>query len=219
MKRFLTFVFLMFFSLGLNTAQAQERMFTLQQAVPEYDFLTGEATGTLLEGATFSKGNTDYLLLPPQQYEIEAMSLTEVAAVSDPFVIKIDGVQYVMLKDNKDGVYNEQDILGFYDTPELLFSSLVALNQNADTKLTPAELKNNNVRLAAVGQDGKLLVKNTEKDFDLNKINYIDIKKLRKLANYTPDGVFGHFNVYLNDGRMIVGLVTFSESEHLKNLF
>ena len=156
--------------------------------------------------------------MPPQQYEIEKMSLHEIS-VSDPFVIKIDGVQYVILKDNKDGVWNEQDILGFYDTPELLFSSLVALNQNADTKLTPNELKNNNVRLAAVGTDGKLLVENTEKDFDLNKINYIDIKKLRKLANYTPDGVFGHFNVYLNDGRMIVGLVTFSESEHLKDLF
>lgn len=218
MKKFLILASLMFFSLGLNQAQAQEVIFTMEQKIPEYDFLTGESTGTILEGTSFSKGNTDYILLPPQQYEIEKMSLHEIS-VSDPFVIKIDGVQYVILKDNKDGVWNEQDILGFYDTPELLFSSLVALNQNADTKLTPNELKNNNVRLAAVGTDGKLLVENTEKDFDLNKINYIDIKKLRKLANYTPDGVFGHFNVYLNDGRMIVGLVTFSESEHLKDLF
>ncbi len=209
------------FLLSVDIVTAEEYEFT--KANPEvYDYLTGETAGTTLEASSYTQGTTDYYLIPPEHAAADFNSvMNEILAmsVSDPFVIKIDGVQYVMLKDNNDGIWDEKDILGFFDTPELLFSSLVALNKNADTKITPDELKAQNIRLAAVGNDGKLLVKTNASDFDINKIKYIDIKKLRKLANATPDGVFGHFNVYLTDGRMIVGFVTFSDSEHLKDLF
>lgn len=218
MKKFTFLLCLSAFMLAANIASAAEYDFT--KANPDvYDFLTGETAGTILDASCYTQGTTDYYLLPAEK-ETAASAIKDilVMAVSDPFVIKIDGVQYVMIKDNKDGIWDEKDILGFYDTPELLFSSLVALNQNADTKITPDELKSQNIRLAAVGNDGKLLVKNNASDFDINKINYIDIKKLRKLANATPDGVFGHFNVHLTDGRMIVGFVTFSDSDHLKGL-
>lgn len=209
--------------LSVDIVSAQEYEFTKANPEEVYDYLTGETTGTILNASYYTKGTTDYCLVPAKQdtetYDTASIALGLLSLAVDPFVVKIDGVQYVMLKDNNDGIWDEKDILGFFDTPELLFSSLVALNQNADTKITPDELKAQNVRLAAVGADGKLLVDNTASDFDVNKINYIDIKKLRKLANSTPDGVFGHFNVHLTDGRMIVGFVTFSDSEHLKNLF
>lgn len=220
MKKFSLLLCCLAFVLSANTAPAYDYYL---QYNPDYDYLTGESQGVQLSGKSYTKGNTDYIFVPEQTKEAASFTEEMLAAlavgVSDPFVIKIDGVQYVMLKENNDGVLDEKDILGFFDTPELLFSSLVALNTNSDYKITPDELKSQNVRLAAVGQDGKLLVNDKSKDFDLNKINYIDIKNLRKLANYTPDGVFGHFNMYLKDGRMIVGFVTFSDSNHLKNLF
>lgn len=231
MKKFALLLCFASLMLTSNIASAEDYKFTTENPAVEYDYLTGESAGTILEASSYTKGTTDYHLVPAKsESETSINNILAIAAiaaaernniqdVSDPFVVKIDGKQYVMIKDNKDGVWNEKDILGFFDTPDLLFSSLVALNQNADNKITPDELKSQNVRLAAVGDDGKLLVNDTAEDFDLNKINYIDIKKLRKLANYTPDGVFGHFNVYLTDGRMIVGFVTFSDSEHLKGLF
>ena len=230
MKKLTVLLCLAALMLSVDIVSADEYEFTKANPI-EYDFLTGEDKGVLLEASSYSKGTTDYYLLPSQQERQNSFAgvLTNVAiamtnpsqarAVLDPFVIKIDGVQYVMVKDNKDGIWDEKDILGFFDTPDLLFSSLVALNQNADTKITPDELKSQNVRLAAVDEDGKLLIDDSSCDFDINKIDYIDIKKLKKLANSTPDGVFGHFYTYLNDGRMIVGFVTFSDSEHLKNLF
>ncbi len=221
MKKIVLLLCLATLLLSVDIVSAEEYTFT--KANPEvYDYLTGETTGTTLDAFYHTEGTTDYYLIPAEQAAADFNSVMNdilAMAVSDPFVIKIDGVQYVMLKDNKDGLWNEKDILGFFDTPELLFSSLVALNKNTDTKITPDELKAQNIRFAAVGADGKLLVDETSSDFDVNKINYIDIKKLRKLANYTPDGVFGHFNVHLTDGRMIVGFVTFSDSEHLKGLF
>lgn len=200
----------------------------------EIDELMGFDENVDINGTIKHKGNTDYHLIPAAQTGSigGAVSAAVVAAsamalrvntvngpVFDPYMIKIDGTTYVFVKENNDGVWDNKDILGFYDKPDDLFESLRTLASTNPQKVTPSDLKRNGVRLVPLLDDGKLYVKDNSKDFDVEKISYIDISKSRKLANSSNVGVFGHFKIKMEDGRMLTGYVTYNSDAKLQNLF
>ena len=81
------------------------------------------------------------------------------------------------------------------------------------------ELKNANIRLVRLNTDGSLSLNDRTKDFDLNKVQYIDMKNLRTaLGNKNQDGTFGYFYIIVKDGsqkRAYPGRVTFEDKEEL----
>ena len=139
----------------------------------------------------------------------------------DPYVINIDGVEYTMILDNKDGKWDTNDILGINDSKDNLFAALKGLESDGDvSSLTGDELAKAGIRLVAKDKNGKLAVDDKSKDFDLSKIKSID---MTNLANSTDNdgnvGTFGHFDMTLTDGRTIKGAETFEEMSTLKKLF
>ena len=153
-----------------------------------------------------------------------AMIKSAARSMRDPYVVTINGITYVMVRDRKDNNWSADDILGINDPKENRFASLIALNSdNNHAKLTPAELKKANVRFVRMNKDGVLLVKDRTKDFDLNKIDYIDIINLKRTANSKNTGIFGHFTVFLKTDtakkRAVVGYVTYETKETINVLF
>ena len=175
----------------------------------------------------------EYVTLPEKQkfsFTKMFLGLTTASAVIlpalllDPYVIQIDKVNYVLVKDRKDDDWSEQDLLGIDDPKENRFESLIALNSDGDhSKLTPAELKKAGIRFVRMTEDGTLLVNDRKKDYDLNKIDYIDIINLKRTANSEDTGIFGHFTVYLKTNgskkRAVVGYVTYETDKKIQVLF
>lgn len=139
----------------------------------------------------------------------------------DPYVIKIDGVEYTMILDNGDGEWNTDDILGINDQKDNLFEALKGLESDGDTsKLTGEELQKAGIRLVAKNDDGTLAVDDPKKDFDLTKIDNIDMTNLTQSTDNDGNiGTFGNFDVTLTDGRTIQGAETFEEMSTLEKLF
>ncbi|GEM_PF-4557692 len=142
----------------------------------------------------------------------------------DPYVIEIDGNKYVLVKDRKDNKWTEKDLLGYEDPKTNRFQSLIGLNSDGDhSKITPAELRKANIRFVRMDKKGALLVNDRKKDYNLNKIDYIDIINLKRTANAESTGIFGHFTVYLKTNnvakRAVVGYVTFETNEKIQILF
>lgn len=150
--------------------------------------------------------------------------LPAVILAADPYVVPVDGVNYVMVKDKKTTDWNEQDLLGYDDPKNNMFLSLRSLESDGDfSKITGKELKTAGIRLVRLNEEGVLLVNDRKQDYSLDKINYIDMTNLKKTANSKSTGIFGHFNVYLKTGnstkKMVVGYVTFDTHSNLKILF
>ena len=157
-------------------------------------------------------------------YAVSRRSTVQISVTNDPYIVPIDGVNYVMVKDKKTDDWNENDLLGYDDPKDSMFSSLKLLEQDGNyAQITSAELKNAGIRLVKLAEDGTLLVKDRKQDLNLSKIKYIDMLNLKRTANSENTGIFGHFNVYLNtdDGsrKMTVGYVTFDTHSNLKILF
>ena len=147
---------------------------------------------------------------------------SSVTITRDPFVIPIDGKYYVMVKDKTGGTWGPEDLLGYTDPKNDKFRSLRALeSDNKYAQLTGEEIKKAGVRLVLLNENNVLLVKERDKDYDLSKINYIDMLNLKVTANGKDTGVFGHFNVYLKTAKpkMVTGFVTFDTESKLKILF
>ncbi len=162
--------------------------------------------------------------IPAPDDRMVAMAKAVGRAARDPYVVTIDNNTYVMVKDRKDNNWSADDILGINDPKENRFASLVALNSDLNhARLTPEELKKAGIRFVRMGKDGSLLVKERNKDFDLNKIDYIDIINLKRTANSANTGIFGHFTVFLKTNtakkRAVVGYVTFETKETINVLF
>ena len=178
-------------------------------------------------------GCAEYVTLPEKQkfnFTRNFLGLTTASAIVipalllDPYVVKIDKVNYVMVKDRTDNDWSEKDLVGIDDPKENRFESLIALNSDGDySKLTSAELKKAGVRFVQMTSDGTLLVKDRKKDYDLNKIDYIDIINLKRTANSESTGIFGHFTVYLKTQnpkkRAVVGFVTYETDKKIQILF
>ncbi|MBQ2644192.1 hypothetical protein IJG14_01290 [bacterium] len=139
----------------------------------------------------------------------------------DPYVINIDGVEYTMILDNKDGKWDTNDILGINDSKDNLFAALKGLNSDDDlSSLTSEELQKAGIRLVAKNDDGTLALNDTSKDFDLSKVKSIDLANLTQSTDNDGNvGTFGHFNLTLIDGREIKGDETFEEMSTLQKLF
>jgi len=142
----------------------------------------------------------------------------------DPYIVEIDGNKYVLVKDRKDNNWSEKDLLGIDDPKENRFMSLIGLNSDGDhSKISPEELKRAGIRFVRMDKKGALLVKERNKDYDLNKVDYIDIINLKRTANAEATGIFGHFTVYLKTTgsakRAVVGYVTFETNEKIQILF
>ncbi len=179
------------------------------------------------------KGGTEYVSIPSKQpFNVAKtfLGLTAAAAVItpallfDPYVVQIDGQNYVLVKDRCDLNWSEKDLLGIDDPKENRFQSLLSLNSDGDySKLSPDELKKAGIRFVRMDKNGTLLVNDRKKDYDLNKIDYIDIINLKRTANSDTTGIFGHFTVYLKTTsakkKAVVGYVTFETNEKIQVLF
>ena len=190
-------------------------------------------TPQALGGSVKTNGCEDLIILPakddtPLFSEFFAPSSIAVAAATifaaDPYIVPIDGINYVLVKDKSTNDWSEKDLLGIDDPKDNMFLSLRSLESDGDvSKLTPSELKKAKIRFVKLSEDGTLLVNDRKQDFSLNKIKYIDMTNIRKTANSEATGVFGHFNVYLktqdNSKKLAVGFVTFDTHSNLKILF
>lgn len=147
-----------------------------------------------------------------------------IAIVLDPYVIEIDGHKYVLVKDRQDKNWSEKDLLGIDDPKENRFASLIALNSDLNHgKLTPDELRKAEIRFVRLDSKGALLVNERNKDFNLDKIDYVDIINLKRTANAEVTGIFGHFTVYLKTNnpkkRAVVGYVTYETNQKIEYMF
>lgn len=174
-----------------------------------------EALSALLAGAGLASGRLNLLNTPSIRTSNDA-----VRAFLDPYIININGKNYVLVKDAKDNNWTVENILGSDDSREDLFGSLKKLEKdgNAD-KISVEELKKANIRFVLLNPDESLELNDRSKDFDLSKVQYIDMKNLRTaLGNKNQDGTFGYFYVIIKDGvhkRAYPGRVTFEDKTEL----
>lgn len=113
----------------------------------------------------------------------------------DPFMVKIDGIKYYMMYSgsNNPGL---QTLLGCSGMRKIdFFTPLRDLESDGDDlKITGEELKKAGIRLVASDIHNTLLYDKIDKDFDMNKVSYIDMSRLR----ITPAAVgYGSFDLYI----------------------
>lgn len=133
----------------------------------------------------------------------------------DPYIIKVNGVDYVMGVDsNKDGKINDaKEVLGITDTVEDGFASLVALDKNNDGYVSQQELKDQGIVLEALNIADRL--KGTTLSVDMLKgINLSTIQNQDGTNN-----IYGTFNVDLANGSKASAIQTFETQSYFNNLF
>ncbi|MDD3236860.1 MAG: hypothetical protein PHV37_02025 [Candidatus Gastranaerophilales bacterium] len=137
----------------------------------------------------------------------------------DPYVVTIDGKTYQFMKENGDGKWDTADIYGINDTKDNTFASMKEADIDGNGSVSAAELSKMGIRLVEV-DNGKLQVNDSGKDFDLSKIDSINLNTLRDSnENNGETGTFGNFDLNLKDGRTIVGEQTFEEKSTLEKMF
>ncbi len=174
-----------------------------------------ETLGAILAGAGLATGRLSLLANPTITSPQSA-----VRAFLDPYIINIDDKNYVLVKDSKDNNWTVENILGYNDSKQDLFESLKKLESDGDSsKITNKELNNAGIRFVLLNADQSLALNERDKDFDLSKVQYIDMKNLRTaLGNKNQDGTFGYFYVIVKeDGkkRAYPGRVTFEDEKEL----
>lgn len=138
----------------------------------------------------------------------------------DAYELKIDGTKYFLMDGN--GTYSRQKFLGCSAQSKFdMFTPLRNIEKDGDyTKLTSAELKSAGIRLVAQNFDGSIAYNNKSKDFPLEKLNYIDMTRLR----FTPAVIaYGNFDVYIKkDGggtKKIIGKVQMQPIIHTNRIY
>lgn len=234
-KVFSLFFMVLFFTVNTSSCSALD-LFTYQSKLPQN--INGTVKTNGINDVVTMETNSENRFLQDMFgsasfYDLVAFAGTVAAAnrpeppatpVSDPYIVPIDGVNYVMLKDKKTNDWSERDLLGIDDPKNNMFLSLRSLESDGDvTKLKPEELKKANIRLVKLAENGVLQVNDRLQDYNLDNIKYIDMKNIRRTANNDQTGIFGHFNVYLktqdNLKKLVVGFVTFDTDQNLKILF
>lgn len=180
-----------------------------------YSSKDSEALSALLAGAGLASGRISLLATPSIMTPRSA-----VRSFLDPYIINIEGTNYVLVKDSKDNQWTVDNILGSNDSKDDLFASLKALESDGDnTKITEKELKKANIRFVKLNSDESLALNDRTSDFDLNNVKYIDIKNLRTaLGNKNQDGTFGYFYVIAKGTskyKAYPGRVTFEDTQEL----
>lgn len=178
---------------------------------PDMVFLQGLLAGSMLYGG----GRLNIAATPSLR-----SSRGSLLSYLDPYIIRIDGTDYVLVTDSKDNNWSVDNILGKDDSKENLFASLKKLESDGNSaKITAKELQKANIRFVKLNSDGSLALNERNLDYNLNNILYIDMKNLRTaLGNKNQDGTFGYFYVYIKDGnskKAVPGRVTFEEKTEL----
>lgn len=140
----------------------------------------------------------------------------------DPYMVKIDGTKYYLLFENGTSNYTYNNLLGCTGASKSdMFTPLRNLERDGDiSRLTGEELKSAGIRFVAQNFDDTLAFNDKTKDFDLNKISYIDMTRLR----ITPATVaYGNFDVYVKKDngslKKIIGKVSMRGYRSIKRLF
>ena len=178
---------------------------------PDMVFLQGLLAGSMLYGG----GRLNIAATPSLR-----SSRGSLLSYLDPYIVRIDGTDYVLVTDSKDGNWSVDNILGKDDSKEDLFASLKKLESDGNSaKITAKELQKANIRFVKLNSNGSLALDKRNLDYDLNNVLYIDMKNLRTaLGNKNQDGTFGYFYVYIKDGnskKAVPGRVTFEEKSEL----
>ena len=210
MKKYLLFILLFFCC--VNVVFADDINWTVKQS-ENYSFNNTQILTP--KSSNFNK-NVDCIFMPVKEKEIPVVTRTTTPDTAkiirrslasseqlDPFVIKVDGIKYYMVQNNK--------ILGEDSTLKTIYQPLYLLDKNNDKKITGAELKNS----------GQLELNNKSLDYPLANISYIDLNTLRRTQNAGDIGSFGYFDIYINHNYQIkkfIGQITYENKEDINRL-
>lgn len=220
MKKYLLFILLFFCC--VNVVFADDINWTVKQS-ENYSFNNTQILTP--KSSNFNK-NVDYIFMPVKEKEIPVVTRTTTPDTAkiirrslasseqlDPFVIKVDGIKYYMVQNNK--------ILGEDSTLNTIYQPLYLLDKNNDKKITSAELKNGNIRFVRLNNSGQLELNNKSLDYPLANISYIDLNTLRRTQNAGDIGSFGYFDIYINHNYQIkkfIGQITYENKEDINRL-
>ena len=145
----------------------------------------------------------------------KAAAAQAAAASADPYEVNIDGKNYIFTRDTNGNnkVDGKQEILGINDTKDNLFADMKSLDTNKDGKVSTDELAAAGVSLNEV-LDGKI----SNRKYDLNKINGVDLSSLTAIDNTNSTGTFGTFTLGLKNGSTARGKETFEDQDYFNKL-
>ena len=220
MKKYLLFILLFFCC--VNVVFADDINWTVKQS-ENYSFNNTQILTP--KSSNFNK-NVDCIFMPVKEKEIPVVTRTTTPDTAkiirrslasseqlDPFVIKVDGIKYYMVQNNK--------ILGEDSTLKTIYQPLYLLDKNNDKKITSAELKNGNIRFVRLNNSGQLELNNKSLDYPLANFSYIDLNTLRRTQNAGDIGSFGYFDIYINHNYQIkkfIGQITYENKEDINRL-
>lgn len=220
MKKYLLFILLFFCC--VNAVFADDINWTVKQS-ENYSFNNTQILTP--KSSNFNK-NVDCIFMPVKEKEIPVVTRTTTPDTAkiirrslasseqlDPFVIKVDGIKYYMVQNNK--------ILGEDSTLKTIYQPLYLLDKNNDKKITSAELKNGNIRFVRLNNSGQLELNNKSLDYPLANISYIDLNTLRRTQNAGDIGSFGYFDIYINHNYQIkkfIGQITYENKKDINRL-
>ncbi len=220
MKKYLLFILLFFCC--VNVVFADDINWTVKQS-ENYSFNNTQILTP--KSSNFNK-NVDCIFMPVKEKEIPVVTRTTTPDTAkiirrslasseqlDPFVIKVDGIKYYMVQNNK--------ILGEDSTLNTIYQPLYLLDKNNDKKITSAELKNGNIRFVRLNNSGQLELNNKSLDYPLANILYIDLNTLRRTQNAGDIGSFGYFDIYINHNYQIkkfIGQITYENKKDINRL-
>lgn len=220
MKKYLLFILLFFCC--VNVVFADDINWTVKQS-ENYSFNNTQILTP--KSSNFNK-NVDCIFMPVKEKEIPVVTRTTTPDTAkiirrslasseqlDPFVIKVDGIKYYMVQNNK--------ILGEDSTLNTIYQPLYLLDKNNDKKITSAELKNGNIRFVRLNNSGQLELNNKSLDYPLANISYIDLNTLRRTQNTGDIGSFGYFDIYINHNYQIkkfIGQITYENKKDINRL-
>lgn len=220
MKKYLLSILLFFCC--VNVVFADDINWTVKQS-ENYSFNNTQILTP--KSSSFNK-NVDCIFMPIKEKEIPVVTRTTTPDTAriirrslasseqlDPFVIKVDGIKYYMVQNNK--------ILGEDSTLDTIYQPLYLLDKNNDKKITSAELKNGNIRFVRLNNSGQLELNNKSLDYPLANISYIDLNTLRRTQNAGDIGSFGYFDIYINHNYQIkkfIGQITYENKEDINRL-
>lgn len=220
MKKYLLFILLFFCC--VNVVFADDINWTVKQS-ENYSFNNTQILTP--KSSNFNK-NVDCIFMPVKEKEIPVVTRTTIPDTAkiirrslasseqlDPFVIKVDGIKYYMVQNNK--------ILGEDSTLKTIYQPLYLLDKNNDKKIISAELKNGNIRFVRLNNSGQLELNNKSLDYPLANILYIDLNTLRRTQNAGDIGSFGYFDIYINHNYQIkkfIGQITYENKKDINRL-
>lgn len=132
----------------------------------------------------------------------------------DPYVVTINGTQYVFGKDSdSNGTIDDiSEIFGVTDSRENPFESLLKLDMNKDGMVSRDELIRSGIVLQAVSDSGRF----TQSTYNLSLVKGIDLSQIDKTASGNS---VGSFAMKLSNGSTVKGLQTFDDQAYFNNLF